>query len=128
VIVLDTHVWLWWQTTDDKLSTRARTEIESADRIGVCTVSCYEVARAARRGRIALDRAAATWIAQALAADRVEPLDLTHRIAAEAGELGPEFPGDPVDRIIYVTTLEHRTRLVTRDRILRRLDPERTVW
>ena len=128
MIVLDTHAWLWWQTTDDKLSRRAQAEIDSADRIGVCTVSCYEVARAASRGRIRLDREPTTWITQALAADRVEPLDLTHRVAAEAGALGPEFPGDPVDRIIYATTLEHRTRLVTRDRALRRLDPERTVW
>lgn len=128
MIVLDTHVWLWWQTTDDKLSKRARSEIDRAARIGVCTVSCYEVARAASRGRIALDRDPATWISQALAADRVAALDLTHHVAATAGALGPEFPGDPVDRIIYATTLEHRTQLITRDRALRRLDPARTVW
>ncbi|MGH3065706.1 MAG: PIN domain-containing protein, partial [Gaiellaceae bacterium] len=55
-------------------------------------------------------------------------LDLTDRVAADAGVLGPEFPGDPVDRIIYATTVVHGTRLVTRDSKLRRLDPVRTVW
>jgi PIN domain nuclease of toxin-antitoxin system len=128
VIVLDTHAWLWWHTAEEKLSSRARSEIETADRLGVCTISCYEVARAAARGRIALDRDARTWIRQALAADRVEPLELTQAIAAEAGTLGPEFPGDPVDRIIYATTMEHGTRLVTRDRALRQLDRGHTVW
>jgi PIN domain nuclease of toxin-antitoxin system len=128
VIVLDTHAWLWWQTADEKLSNRARTEISDADRIGVCTISCYEVARATARGRIHLDRDVSTWITQALAVARVEPLELTHRVAAAAGELGSEFPGDPVDRIIYATTVAQGTRLVTRDRELRRLDPVRAVW
>ena len=128
MIVLDTHAWLWWQTAEEKLSSRAQAEIEGADRIGICTISCYEIARATARGRIRLDRDVSTWITQALAAERVEPLELTHRVAAEAGALGPEFPGDPADRIIYATTVEHGTRLVTRDRALQRLDPARTVW
>ena len=128
MIVLDTHAWLWWQTAEEKLSARARAEIESADRIGVCTISCYEIARATARGRIQLDRDVGAWIIQALAADRVEPLELTYRIAAEAGSLGSQFPGDPVDRIIYGTAIEYATRLVTRDRALRRLAPGRTVW
>ena len=128
MIVLDTHAWLWWQTAAEKLSSRAQAEIAGADRIGVCTISCYELARASARGRIRLDRDVTSWITQALAVERVEPLELTHRVAAEAGALGPEFPGDPADRIIYATTVEHGTRLVTRDRALRRLDPLRTVW
>ena len=128
MIVLDTHAWLWWQTAEEKLSSRAQAEIADADRIGVCTISCYEIARASARGRIRLDRDVSTWITQALAAERVEPLELTHRVAADAGALGPEFPGDPVDRIIYATAVEHGTRLVTRDRALLRLDPTRTVW
>ena len=128
MIVLDTHAWLWWQTAEEKLSSRAAAEIAGAEHIGVCTISCYEIVRAAARGRIRLDRDVSAWLTQALTVERVEPLELTHRVAAEAGGLGPEFPGDPVDRIIYATTVEHGTRLVTRDRELRRLDPARTVW
>ena len=128
MIVLDTHAWLWWQTADEKLSTRAKTEIAGADRIGVCTISCYELARATARGRIRLDRDVSAWITQALAVDRGEPLELTERIALEAGLLGDSFPGDPVDRIIYATTKERGIRLVTRDRALRRVDPMRTIW
>jgi len=128
VIVLDTHAWLWWQTAEEKLSRRAQAEIEGADRIGICTISCYEIARATARGRIRLDRDVSTWITQALAAERVEPLELTHRVAAEAGALGAEFPGDSADRIIHAPTVEHGTRLVTCDRALRRLDPVRTLW
>ena len=72
MIVLDTHAWLWWQTAEEKLSSRARTEIEGAERIGICTISCYEVARAATHGRIHLDRDVRAWVMHALAVDRVE--------------------------------------------------------
>ncbi|MGH3110009.1 MAG: type II toxin-antitoxin system VapC family toxin [Gaiellaceae bacterium] len=128
MIVLDTHVWLWWQTADEKLSSDARAAIDDAALIGVCTISCYEIARANARGRIALDREVRTWVAQALAAERVTPIELTPRVATAAGTLGPEFPGDPVDRIIYATTVDCQGQLVTRDRALRRLDPARTIW
>jgi PIN domain nuclease of toxin-antitoxin system len=128
VIVLDTHAWLWWQTTDDKLSERARAEIDRAQRIGVCTISCYELARAATRGRIHLDRDVDVWIAQALADARVDSLTLTGAVAAQAGALGDDFPGDPVDRIIYATTRQHGARLITRDRILQQADPFLTLW
>lgn len=128
MIVLDTHAWLWWQDADEKLSARARTEIELADWIGVCTISCYEIARAVTRGRIRLDRGVSAWVTQALAADRVAPLELTGRVASEAGALSEDFPGDPVDRIIYATARQRGARLVTRDRALRRVDPELTIW
>jgi PIN domain nuclease of toxin-antitoxin system len=128
MIVLDTHAWLWWQTAEEKLSSRARTEIEGAERLGVCTISCYEVARAVTRGRIHLDRDVRAWVMHALAVDRVEALELTGPIATAAGALGDEFPGDPVDRIIYATTRGQGARLVTRDRALRRIDPLLTVW
>lgn len=128
MIVLDTHAWLWWQDADEKLSVRARAEIDGAQRIGVCTISCYEIARAVTRGRIRLDRDVATWVTQALASDRVGPLELTGRVATDAGALGEDFPGDPVDRIIYATARQLGARLVTRDRALRRVAPELTVW
>ena len=69
-----------------------------------------------------------TWVRRALAAPRVVELALTPQIAVAAGALLPPFPGDPADRIIYATTIEHGTRLVTRDRRLHRHDPVRTVW
>jgi PIN domain nuclease of toxin-antitoxin system len=128
VIVLDTHVWLWWHTAEEKLSGRARSEIDAADRLGVCSISCYEVARAVARRRIALDRDTRAWVRVAMADDRTEALALTSEVAAEAGTLGADFPGDPVDRIIYATAVECRVKLVTRDRVLRDLDPMRTVW
>ena len=81
----------------------------------------------ASRGRIALDRSISTWVMQALAHERAEPLALTPEVAVTAGLLA-EFPGDPADRIIYSTARLTDSPLVTRDAAMRRLDPQRTLW
>jgi PIN domain nuclease of toxin-antitoxin system len=45
---------------------------------------------------------------------------LTPAIAETAVSLPSSFPGDPADRLIYATAIEHGLRLVTKDRNLRR--------
>jgi len=129
VIVLDTHVWLWWVSQPDRLSSRARAAIDRASRIGVCTLSALEVALLAVRGRISLDRDIGVWVRQALAVSRVESLTPSADIAVAAALLDREgFPGDPIDRVIYATARASRAQLVTRDRAIRAFDEQTTVW
>jgi PIN domain nuclease of toxin-antitoxin system len=39
-----------------------------------------------------------------------------------------EFPGDPADRLIYATAIEHGSRIASADERLRAADPKRVVW
>ncbi len=129
MIVLDTHVWLWWAAQPAKLSRAARAAIDEAERVGVSTLSAWEVAMLTVRGRISLDRPVDTWVRQALAHPRVEALAPDASAAVAAGLLDADaFPGDPVDRLIYATAKALRAPLVTRDRALRRFDTRATVW
>jgi len=129
VIVLDTHVWLWWLAAPERLSPAGRAAIDAADQIGVSAISAWELTMLVRRGRISLDRDVATWSRQALAPARVVALALSHEVAVAAGELeGSAFPGDPADRFIYATAQAHRARLVTRDEAIRRFDARDTIW
>ena len=128
MIVLDTHVWLWWQSAPEKLSRPAARAIERADRIGVCTISAWEVATLVERRRIALDRDVRVWIDHALAQERVEPLPMTTGAAVDAALLPRGFGGDPADRIIYATARRAPASVVTRDERMRRFDPELTLW
>lgn len=129
MIVLDTHVWLWWLAEPSKLSRDARQAIDEAEAIGVCAVSCWEVAMLVQRGRISLDRDVSTWVRQALAPRRVMSPALTPELAVAAGLLDrDDFPGDPADRFIYATARAHRAPLITRDERIRGFDARTTVW
>lgn len=129
MIVLDTHVWLWWVAAPEHLSDGARDGIERAPRIGVSTLSAWELAMLATRGRISLDREVSLWVRQALADARVESMAPGAEVAVAAGLLDSKsFPGDPVDRLIYATARSAAATLITRDRALRTFDAETTLW
>ena len=67
MIVLDTHAWIWWRADPGRLSVSAARAIADADRIGVSSISVWELGMLIRRGRISLDRDVAHWVRQALA-------------------------------------------------------------
>lgn len=128
MIVVDTHAWIWWATESRGLSRAARRALAEAREIGVPAIGCLEVAVAVARGRLGLDRDVLTWLRTALAMPRVVLLPLVPEIAVAAVDLGPAFPGDPGDRMIFATAVHHRARLVTKDDRLRRWDRARTLW
>lgn len=47
MIVLDTHIWVWWVDDNSKLTTKYREYIEEyqSQGLGVSIVSCWEVAK-----------------------------------------------------------------------------------
>jgi len=56
MIVLDMHIWSWWVHGDDRL-TQTRSEVIKANEsgvIGVCTISCWEMAKLVEYGRLEL--------------------------------------------------------------------------
>ncbi|HUA73206.1 MAG TPA: type II toxin-antitoxin system VapC family toxin [Solirubrobacteraceae bacterium] len=127
--MLDTHAWLWWLAAPGRLSRSAKQAIERAPRIGVSTLSAWEVAMLALRGRISLDRDVGLWVRQALADERVESLAPSADVAVSAGLLDAQsFPGDPVDRLIYATARSVGATLVTRDAAMRAFDSASTLW
>jgi PIN domain nuclease of toxin-antitoxin system len=128
LILLDTHVWIWWAAEPKKLSEKARRAIDSDDEIGVSAISTWEVAMLVSKGRLELDRDVLLWVRQALALPKVTLIPLSPEIAVASATLGTGFPGDPADRILAATALRLRVPLVTRDRRLRSVKVLQTVW
>lgn len=126
--VLDTHTWVWWVDGDPRLSRAARVAIESDPEVVVSAISVWELATLERLGRLTLLPDIRTWVRRALAYRSITAQALTPEVALAAGSLLPPFPGDPADRIIYATALTREARLVSADRRLARLDPNRVVW
>jgi PIN domain nuclease of toxin-antitoxin system len=128
LIVLDTHVWVWWAAEPRKLSPKARRAIEEAPELGVCAISCWEVAMLVARDRLALDRAVSHWVRQALALPKVVSLPLTPEIAVRAAAFDASVPGDPADRMIVATALHHHAPVVTKDKRIQSFREVHTVW
>jgi PIN domain nuclease of toxin-antitoxin system len=129
LIVLDTHVLVWLVGARERLSPRAREALAAEAERAISTVSIQEIAYLEARGRLAMDRPLETWIGDALSVHEVRVLPPTVRAALRAGQLDPvEFHGDPIDRLIYATAVEHDARLLTADERLREADPARAVW
>lgn len=132
VIVLDTHVLVWWVDGDTrKLSRKARQALEhhgKRQELLVASISIFEITTLERRGRLSFKISASEWLAQVqrLPEYRIEPL--TDEIAERAGQFGDAFPGDPADRMIAATALLRGIPLVTYDEQLRKTDHLKTIW
>lgn len=128
MIVLDTHAWIWWVSDPGKLSAPARERIDAATDIGICAISCWEVAILVSKQRIRLDRDVLTWVQEALRQPRVVLVPLSPAIAVAATQLTGDIPGDRADRIIVASALQLDADLVTRDRALHAFENVRTIW
>jgi PIN domain nuclease of toxin-antitoxin system len=128
MIALDTHAWIWLASNSTKLSRKAKSACSSAEALLVSAISVWEVAMLVAKARLVLDRDVEVWIRQALALPKVRLEPLTPTIAVRATRLATAFPGDPADRIIAATALEHAAPLVTRDERLRAQSTLRTIW
>ena len=117
MIVLDTHIWVWWIHGDTQLSQAYQTELQEkeSDGLGVSIISCWEVAKLVEHGRLVLPIPVEEWLNQALCYPGVELLDLTPRIVVESTQLPAPFHRDPADQLIVATARVHNCRLMTVD-------------
>lgn len=115
MILLDTHVWLWWTNLDTaKLSDERRQQIDSANMVGVSAISCFEVAWLEQHGRITLPCDCRTWFKSALEGSGVALAPITPEIAWLAVNLPPHHH-DPHDRLIIATALVEGVDLMSFD-------------
>ena len=116
MIVLDTHIWLWWVNGDDTLlGAQRKQRIESCDQAAVSAISCFEIAWLERHGRITLPYDRDSWFDKALANSGITLLPVTPHVAGAAVDL-PEHHSDPQDRIIIATAIAHDACLMSADR------------
>jgi PIN domain nuclease of toxin-antitoxin system len=116
-VLLDTHVVHWWSAEPKRISKPARNALEEADEHLVAAISWYELAWLAKHERIVVNIPIRSWL-QGLAA-QLRTIGVTPAIADTAVALPSSFPGDPADRLIYATAIEHGLKLVSKDRAIR---------
>ena len=115
MLLLDTHVWLWWvNATPGKLSNQLVERIENEETVAVSAISCFEIEWLARHGRIELNISLNDWFGNALSGAEITCLPITGEIARLAAAL-PEHHKDPQDRMIIATAMTHQADLLSAD-------------
>ena len=117
MIVLDTHIWIWWVHGDSSLPAAIGTLLNGSEPTGIAVsaISCWEVAKLVERGRLTLPCPVFDWLQQALAYPGVRLIELSPRICVESTQLPGEFHRDPADQIIVATARILDAPLVTVD-------------
>ena len=118
MIVLDTHIWLWWvHGTKHLTEQQAKVIKEKESRvIGVCSISCWEIAKLVEYGRLELPKPIKDWFKISIEYPGLKILEITPEIAMESTQLPGEFHKDPADQIIVATARINNCPLVTSDR------------
>jgi len=103
MIVLDTHVWLWWLHDPAKLSPAAEKLIQQEQASGaliLSAISVWEVAVKVQSGKLAIPLDIHRWyeLARSYPATVIEPLAPLDAIAST--QLPGDLHKDPADRII----------------------------
>jgi PIN domain nuclease of toxin-antitoxin system len=116
VIILDTHIWIWWVDNNSRLIERQRSWIQQhqVDGLGVSIISCWEVAKAVESGRLELSKPVSNWLVDALSYPGVRLLELTVPIVVESTQL-VGFHRDPGDQVIVATARVHQCSLLSAD-------------
>ncbi len=121
VIVLDTHVLIWFAEDVPDLGRRAAALAEealSSDDLAVSAVSFWEIAMLARKGRLNLADGP-TAVRRRVLENGIREIAIDGAIGISAADL-TGFHGDPADRIIVATALANDATLITADRPIRR--------
>jgi len=119
MILLDTHVFLWWSTPDPELSPRHAALIEEREKAGVAVsaITFWQVALLVAKGRLDLKgETLQQWFDRVQLIPTVIVLEASPRILVASTTLPGDFHPDPADRIIVATAIEHGLSLLTEDR------------
>jgi PIN domain nuclease of toxin-antitoxin system len=122
MILLDTHVALWWRENSPRLGEEARDAIARVDIAYVSVVSAWEVAIKISAGKLRIPGS----FEAAIDASGFSKLPLTFTHAAALTEL-PFHHRDPFDRMLIVQAREEGLTIVTADRKFAPYDA-RILW
>ncbi len=128
MIVLDTHVVIWWLDGSSRLSSRARDEIEREPRVVIPDIVCWEMAQLVLRGRLGLVSTAEAVLSELFSEPGMFSHPITPAIGLRAAGLSLNRPMDPADQLIAATALELDCPLVTADERLHTLPGLRVLW
>jgi PIN domain nuclease of toxin-antitoxin system len=129
MILLDTHIWIWFVDESNQLTQQHKQVIEHhrADGLAVSAISCWEVAKLVEYNRLNLACPIEEWMEVATTLPDVQLIELTPQIAIASTKLPGNFHRDPADQIIVATAQIYNLELLTIDERILKYDYVRTT-
>lgn len=123
-LLLDTHVWIWYLSGNERLSETLQTAItdDNNNELWLSPISIWEALLLAEKGRIVLKPTPSEWIQDSLEELKTKEAPLSNEIAILSRQLKLEHQ-DPADRFIAATAIYLDLILATVDNRL-----TKTYW
>jgi PIN domain nuclease of toxin-antitoxin system len=88
MLVLDTHIWIWLLNGDERIKKagfipKIQMAVKTSS-IKIASISLWEVAMLAARGKISLEEGTLDWIRKALSAPGISVCPLSPEIAVDS--------------------------------------------
>lgn len=126
-VLLDTHVFLWWNEGSVQLSKKAlRILADPANSLILSVASAWEIAIKTQAGKLRLPEEAATYVPTRAAHYGMEilPIHLVHALALQTL---PLLHRDPFDRMLIVQSKIEKLSILTADPAIRNYGVD-AIW
>ena len=128
--LLDTHVWIWWNSKPNALSARVLKLIQDSkyDELLLSCISVWEFSKLLEKKRLTLASDGREWIRTALDIPSLRLVELSPEVSWQSTQLPQPFHDDPADQIIVATARSEKAVILTADQLIRKYPHVRSEW
>ncbi len=131
MILIDTHVLVWWVNGSKSLSSTADKAIKEAlkkSEVIISSISAWEIAMLIEKERLILSMDIESWLGEVGQIDGTRFVSVDNEIGVKSTKLPGEFHQDPADRMIVATARKLAIPLVTADEKILEYPYVKTIW
>lgn len=116
MLLLDTHIWIWWQTLAPEFTQTHQKLIDDSEFLAVSQISIWEIAKLVEKNRLNFTVPLKEWLEIALSHSKLKVISLNTDIIIESTQLPKPFHQDPADQLIVATARVLNIPLLTEDK------------
>jgi len=131
MILLDTHVLVWYLVEPEKMSPTSRKVATTGFReegVGIADITLWEVAMLVEKKRLIFNKDVEEWLGDLNSLPNFSRVRISPSIAALSTRLPGDFHHDPADRMIVATAIDLAVPLVTKDQRIQDYPYVKTIW